>query len=107
MSFDYALWGGLGAVVYASTRLVTQMLAGDTAPTSRQRWRALAQFGVALVTGPVLAAGFTDTVVGWLHGVAQPQAVAVTLGLSCNVLWPILVEGLNRRGRIWSGDTEP
>jgi hypothetical protein len=107
VALDFALWGFFGALVYASTRLVTQLFAGEDAPTRRRRTRALAQFATAVMAGPILAAGFTTTVVGWLHGLAQGEAVALTLGLSCNTLWPILVDGLGRRGRIISGDIEP
>lgn len=109
MVIIYALWGFLGAVVYATTRLIAALYSLDGPLPARRARRAWAQWAVAVVTGPIAAAGFTATIVAWpwLRSVARPEAVALTLGLSSNTLWPILVDGLSRRGRLISGEIDP
>lgn len=109
MDISYALWGLLGAIVYAATRLIAALYSGDKPPEPRRARRAWLQFGLAVVTGPIAAAGFTASIVAWswLRGVIRPEAVALTIGLSSNTLWPILVDGIVRRGRLMSGEIDP
>lgn len=109
MDIGFAAWGLLGALVYALTRLSAALYSGDAKLEPRRARRAWAQFAVTVITGPIAAAGFTASIVSWpwLHAVARPEAVALTIGLSANTLWPILVDGISRRGRLLSGEVDP
>lgn len=109
MDIGFAAWGLLGAIVYASARLIAALYSGDAPLPARRVRRAWAQFALAVLTGPIAAAGFTASIVSWpwLHAVARPEAVALTIGLSANTLWPILVDGISRRGRLLSGEVDP
>lgn len=101
-----ALWGLAGALIYAGARLIAQLLGAEVL-TGRRTWRAVAQFTLAMVAGPAFAAALSSTVMKIAAAHADVDAVAFLLGLSANTIWPIFVDGVGRRARIWSGETEP
>lgn len=105
MLYD-AFWGLAGATIYAGARLIAQLLAVEW-PGVRKAWRAVAQFALAMIAGPAFAAALAGTVMNLTARKANIEAVAFLLGLCANTLWPILVDGMGRRARIWSGETEP
>lgn len=103
---ENALWGLAGAFIYAGARLIAQLL-GAEAPDRRRLIRASAQFGLALFAGGAGAAALASSVAKLFGGKATIEAVAMLLGLTANTIWPILVDGVGRRARIWSGDADP
>ncbi len=93
-----ALWGFLGALIYAST-VTTAALWGDSpAPDGLHRKRVFAEFAICIIVGPVLAEGFGPTLfkLQWLAQLDH-RAVSLTVGLSANYLWPIAVRAMGRR----------
>lgn len=103
---ENALWGACGAAIYAGSKLIAILTASE-APDRRKIARAIAQFALAMVAGIAFAAALTGTVMKVAAAHANVEAVAFFLGLCANALWPILVDGVGRRARIWSGETEP
>ena len=103
MQVECGFWGLAGALIYAGSKLILAVFGGEPLSPRQQR-RAWAQFVLAAFSGPVAAGGFSPTITHWLHGKADMTAVALAIGLSANVIWPVLVEGLGKRARIWAGD---
>jgi hypothetical protein len=101
-----ALWGLLGASTYAAWQVSSSLWIGEP-PTWTQRKLICARFWIAVVFGPVAAVGFTPTIIALLHGKALPPAVALSVGLSCNYLWPLAVRALGKRLQTKLGDKAP
>lgn len=87
-----AALGLAGAFMYAASRLVTVVL-GDVEVSDRIKRRAWAQFGLALFFGPLAAWTCTPLLIAKAPHASTP-AVALAIGLTANVLWPVLVEGV-------------
>ncbi len=64
--------------------------------TPRLRNRALAQFVVAVIFGPLAAGAVTGEVVQLSDGRLGEPAVALVIGLSANALWPLLVDEMGK-----------
>jgi hypothetical protein len=90
-----AFWGFWGALVYAGTAL-TRALWGELPATGAPRKLALAEFGIAIIFGPVAAEGFGPTLFHWFPAL-DPKALALTIGLSANYIWPLAVKALGKR----------
>ncbi len=90
-----AVWGAAGAAVYAGTRLITALWGGDAEPDQRARTRAVARFLLAVFFGPVAASALTQPIMAAMGKGSTVPAVALAIGLSCNALWPLFVQGLN------------
>lgn len=92
-----ALWGFLGSFLYASMTLVAAIW-GDNPAQGVHRKRVLAEFGIALIVGPVIAEGFGPSAfrLNWLSGFDH-RAVSLSLGLAGNYLWPVVVLQLGAR----------
>lgn len=52
---------------------------------------AIAYFVIAIITGPMFAAGATSTLALKAHGVSV-SLVSLTIGLLANPLWPLLTD---------------
>jgi hypothetical protein len=87
-----AFWGFAGAAVYASTVLAKQLW-GPSPAEGNARKLALAQFGIAMFFGPVAAAGFTPSLSAWFPKL-DAHAISLTIGLSANYIWPLVVKAL-------------
>lgn len=91
-----AVWGFLGAAIYASTVYVH--VRWSDAPTSNnRRKRALAEFIIGVIVGPVLAEGFVPSLMHLplLHSL-DIRAVSVSVGISANYIWPRMVRALGK-----------
>lgn len=85
-----ALWGFIGGVGYAGTRLATALWGGTEIPAQAQRL-AWAQFVLSMILAPFAAHAFTPIVIGYFSRATVP-ATALMLGLSFNAIWPLLIE---------------
>lgn len=94
-----ALWGAAGALFYAGTRLTTELWGGEVEPDARAKKRAAARFCLAAFFGPIAAAALTQPTIKLIGGHGTVPAVALAIGLSCNALWPIFVNGLAKAMR--------
>lgn len=111
-------WGFAGAFVYAAPIFSMTLWAdsrGDAETRRLSRLQGATSFGVSLITGGILAAGLTQVVIGAAAaGIAfqnftlrlqlDPVSAALTIGLSCNFLWPKL---LRRLGELADGPSKP
>ena len=92
-----ALWGFAGATFYAGTQLSTALWGGEGEPDLRHRKRAWSRFTLALFFGPLAAAALTRPAISFLlHGHGTVAAVGLAIGLSCNALWPLFVDGVGK-----------
>jgi hypothetical protein len=105
----WALWGLLGAFVYAAPRLVVAI--GEAQAVGRSAFRQLAEFLVALAFGPIFSVGFGPWAAHWLEKEGHPEtrALALVIGMVANPLAPALVkvatgEILRRAGGASRGD---
>lgn len=87
-----AFWGFGGAFVYASAILAKQLW-GPAPVDSNGRKLAVSQWGIAIFFGPLAAAGFSPSLAGWLPKL-DSHAIALTVGLSANYIWPLVVKAL-------------
>lgn len=94
-----AFWGGCGACVYAGTQLTADLWGGEAPPPERAKKKAVAKFGLAVFFGPIAATAITGPLIGFTGGRATIPAMALAVGLCCNGLWPVLVDGLGREVR--------
>lgn len=85
-----ALWGFIGGVGYAGTRLSTALWGGREI-AARARALALAQFALAMVLAPAAGHAFTPMVTKALPFATVP-ATALMVGLCFNAVWPLLME---------------
>jgi hypothetical protein len=101
-----AVWGLLGAFIYAANSLILGLWA-DGATQSR-RAKALAEFFAALLTGAIFAGGLSvgfETAISRglvvngikLHGDVNRVTIALTVGWASNYLWPKLLRRLGRK----------
>ncbi len=90
-----------GGLVYASWKLRDDLCASEVAPTHRQIWAALFQFANFLVAAPLFAGAFTAWVTSKMGQWATWPMVAVFIGLSANLLWPLLLKGINQKSVDW------
>lgn len=81
-----AFWGFTGAFVYAAPRLLISI-------TAQRVWFSLADCAVALLIGPIGAAGFAEFIGNTLHQTTNPElrAIAVVLGMISNPVAPAIV----------------
>lgn len=84
------VWGLVGGIGYAGTRLSTALWGGEEI-TSRARSLAIAQFGVAVMLAPAAAYAFTPMLQG-VYSSAPVPATSFLTGLLFNAVWPLLVE---------------
>ena len=84
------VWGFIGGIGYAGTRLSTALWGNQEIEPHAQRL-ALAQFLVALLLAPSAAMTLTPWLV-ILFPSAPQQPVAFIVGLSFNAIWPIMTE---------------
>lgn len=86
----FAIWGLLGAFVYAAPRLIVT-LSEERAPS--KRWMPWAEFFISLVTGPIGSAGFAQLVGITIHqtAVADLRAIALVIGMVANPVSPAIV----------------
>jgi|GEM_PF-4588245 len=85
-----ALWGFIGGVGYAGTRLATALWGGEEIPVQAQRL-AWAQFVLSMILAPFAAHAFTPIVLDAFPAATLP-ATGLMLGLSFNAIWPLLIE---------------
>lgn len=85
-----ALWGFVGGVGYAGTRLATALWGGREIPARAQRL-AVAQFVLAMILAPFAAHAFTPLIMAYFPKATIPST-ALMLGLSFNAIWPLLIE---------------
>lgn len=84
------LWGFVGGVGYAGTRLSTTLWGAlEVAPRARNL--ALSQFVVALFLSPFAGYAFTPLIMAKFPSMAL-QPTALMIGLSFNAVWPLFVE---------------
>lgn len=84
------VWGLVGGVGYAGTRLSTALW-GGLEISGRARALAIAQFAVAVLLAPAAAYVFTPTL-REVYPSATVPATAFLTGLMFNAIWPLLVE---------------
>jgi hypothetical protein len=87
---DFAIWGVLGAFVYAAPRLL--IAAADRNP-NREAWTPWAEFAVALLTGTISAAGCGALVASTIHQtqLADLRAIGLVIGMVANPVAPAIV----------------
>lgn len=83
-----ALWGGLGAFIYAAPRWVACLVACREAKA--RAWPCSLEFGVALASGGIASAAFSALVMQTL-GIKDASAIAAMVGLLANPTAPVLV----------------
>lgn len=90
-----ALWGFLGAFIYAAPRLIAGAVAARQA--GRGPWVSAAEFLAAIVTGAIAAAAFGPPTAGLAGRTAQQDlnAICALWGLVFNRAAPQLVESLS------------
>lgn len=97
--FVQAFWGLLGGLLFGAPRLSACVYARNKLKQSGEDYEPIAQcwaeFGIALVTGGVLAGGFGELVANRLH---EPNiaAIALIIGIVSNPIAPV-VEVLRHR----------
>lgn len=105
-----AIWGFMGAFIYAAPRLVKCFLTCKEAGTSG--WFCTMEFVIALATGAIAAAAWAALVMGWTH-VRDSNAMSATIGLLVNPLAPMMVSTASgvinaalssKLGRVLQGD---
>ena len=96
-----ALVGLGGGLVYASWKLRDDLCAGEVPPTLRQSRSAWFQFVNFLFAAPLFAGAFTGWATARLGQWATWPMVAVFIGLSANLLWPLLLKGVNQKTVDW------
>lgn len=85
-----AIWGLVGGVGYAGTRLTTALWGGrEISPRARRL--AVAQFGLAILLAPFAAHAFTPIVLSLFPRATAPST-ALLIGLLFNAVWPLVVE---------------
>ena len=83
-------WGLCGAVPYCGARLATALWShAEVTPTARKL--AVAQFAVAIFTGPAFAAALAPTLAGRLKD-ASLASVGCFVGLFANAAWPVITD---------------
>jgi len=89
-----ALWGLMGAFVYAAPRLLLLLSAKVDA---RRVIFGIAEFLVALTIGAIGATGFSAFIGAAIHqtNVGEIRAVALTLGMIANPVAPTIVHVLS------------
>lgn len=87
-----AFWGFFGALVYAGTALIRRLW-GDRPARGDTVKLVWAEFAIAVIFGPVAAEGFGPSIFKWFPAMDE-RALALTIGLSANYLWPLAVEAL-------------
>lgn len=105
----WALWGLLGAFVYAAPRLLVAW--GESRVAGAPLLPHLIELAVALTFGPIFAAGFGEFGAGYL-GWEEPRAlraVSLVIGMVANPVAPVLVnlasgEIIGRLGAVFKGD---
>lgn len=87
----FALWGLLGAFVYAAPRLVVAFSEQREGPPVL--WLPVAEFVIALACGPIGAAGFTQLIADFIRksNPADLRAIALVIGMVANPLAPSIV----------------
>lgn len=85
-----ALWGFVGGVGYAGTRLFTTIWGGPEVEARAQRL-AISQFIISIMLSPAAAASATPALTAYINA-SSPALVAFMVGLSFNAIWPLLVE---------------
>ncbi len=83
-----ALWGFLGAFIYAAPRMMACILTCREASVST--WPCVFEFAIALATGAIAAAAFGAAVIRLIH-LNDMNAVAATIGLLANPFAPRMV----------------
>ena len=84
------IWGLIGGIGYAGTRLSTALW-GNQEIEPQARRLAIAQFCLAILLAPAAAMTLTPWLV-ILFPTAPHQPVAFIVGLSFNAIWPIMTE---------------
>jgi len=105
----WALWGLLGAFVYAAPRLLVAW--GESRVSGTPVLPHLIEFSVALTFGPIFASGFGEFGAGYL-GWEEPRAlraVSLVIGMVANPAAPLLInlvtgQILGRVGAVFKGD---
>lgn len=87
-----AVWGFLGAFIYAAPRWVACLVACREAKASP--WPCALELAVALATGSIAAAAFSATAMALSH-VKDANAVSAMVGLLANPTAPKLVTALS------------
>lgn len=84
------IWGFIGGVGYAGTRLSTALWGGREI-TGRARALAVSQFVLSLILAPSAAYAFTPMAIGLLPRATMPST-SFMVGLCFNAVWPLLIE---------------
>lgn len=87
-----ALWGVLGAFIYAAPRWVACLVA--CRESGAPGWLCTLEFAVALGTGAIAAAAFSAAALG-LTGLKDANAISAMIGLLANPTAPALVNKLS------------
>lgn len=93
--FDWpAVWGLLGAVIYAGPKLTTCLYASEE---PRHMPRCAIEAATALVTGTVAAAAFAPWIARYIHApTAQDlRAIAAAVGMLANTTAPTIIRFLS------------
>lgn len=85
-----AAWGLCGAAPYCGTRLATALWSRAEV-TSQARKLAVAQFVIAIFTGPAFAAALAPPLSAHVRG-ANLASVSCFVGLFANAAWPVLTD---------------
>jgi hypothetical protein len=101
MPIQQALVGLGGGLVYASWKLRDDLCAGEAIPTRRQTLAAWGQFVNFLFAAPLLAGTFTQPLMNKFGTWATWPMIAVFIGLSGNLLWPIVLKGFSQETALW------
>lgn len=83
-----AVWGFLGAFIYAGPRLAACIM---SCRETGVNWAlCLLEFAFALATGAIAAAAFSATAMNLIH-VSDTTAIATTIGLLANPIAPKMI----------------
>ena len=89
-----ALWGFLGAIIYAAPKLTTCAYSEAGAPHVR---RCVIEAGTALLIGTVTAAAFQPWLAGYLHATTpqDTKAMSAMIGMLANTTAPGIIKFLS------------
>lgn len=93
----WALWGVLGAFVYAAPRVLVSW--ADSRSTDKPMLPHIAEFLISLTFGPIFSAGFGPFVAGYLtrESSHELRAIALVIGMVANPASPLVVKLITGR----------
>ena len=91
-----AALGLLAGLVYALYTIRKDLFDDrEKEPTPRERAAAWWKFWNALIASPLFAGTFTTSLTRLGHGTVTWPAVAVFIGITVNMVWPVVAAGLS------------